>query len=190
MDNHTKVFIAGSRHLPRLNKDVKQRISNIVDRGFTIIVGDANGADKAVQQYLNELGYQQVIVFCTEGNCRNNVGNWPTRAIPAANPARKNFDYYRAKDQAMVEEADYALMLWDGQSRGTLTNMVALVQRHRPLVVYVAPTKSFYTLRQADDLIEMVSRFSPPSLPQIDRELATLARNTSSDRKEDLIPLF
>ncbi len=111
-----------------------------------------------VQQYLNEVGYRHVIVFCTEGNCRNNVGNWPARAIPAANPARRNFDYYRAKDQAMVEEADYGLMLWDCESRGTLTNIVSLVQRHRPLVVYLAPTKSFYTLRQPDDLIDMERR--------------------------------
>lgn len=186
----TKVFIAGSRHLPRLSKDMKHRIDNIVDRGFTVILGDANGADKAVQQYLNERGYRSVIVFCTEGSCRNNVGDWSTRAVPAANPTRKDFAYYRAKDQAMVKEADYGLMLWDGQSRGTLANIVGLVQRRRPLVVYVAPLKSFYTLRQADDLIEMVSRCNPSSLHQIGRELETITRQTESSEKAKMVPLF
>lgn len=190
MDNQTKVFIAGSRHLPRLNRDVKRRISNIVDRGFTIVVGDANGADKAVQQYLNERGYRSVIVFCTEGNCRNNAGNWPTRAVPVSNPRRKDFEYYRAKDQAMVEEADFGLMLWDGQSRGTLTNIVGLVRRRRPLVVYVAPLKSFYTLRQAKDLIEMLSRCNPSSLHQIDSRLESITRENEPNRNAEMIPLF
>jgi len=48
----TKVFIAGSRQLSRLNADVKRRIDTMIDKGFTILVGDANGADKAVQRYL------------------------------------------------------------------------------------------------------------------------------------------
>jgi hypothetical protein len=48
----TKVFIGGSRRLSQLNKDLKGRLDNIVERGFTVIVGDANGADKAVQRYL------------------------------------------------------------------------------------------------------------------------------------------
>ena len=50
----TKVFIAGSRQLSRLNADVKRRIETMIEKGFTILVGDANGADKAVQRYLAE----------------------------------------------------------------------------------------------------------------------------------------
>ena len=137
------------------------------------MVGDANGADKAVQQYLSQKDYKRVIIFCTEGICRNNLGNWPTRTIRAENPARRDFEFYRAKDRAMVEEADYGLMLWDGKSRGTLMNAVGLIRRGRPLVLYVASTKSFLTLRQAPDLLDVVSRFSPHSLPEIDRKLET-----------------
>ncbi len=111
------------------------------------MVGDANGADRAVQQYLSQEDYKRVIIFCTEGICRNNLGNWPTRTIRAENPARRDFEFYRAKDRAMVEEADYGLMLWDGKSRGTLMNAVGIIRRGRPLVLYVASTKSFLTLR-------------------------------------------
>ena len=180
MNEQTRVFIAGSRRLPRLSKDARHRIDNIIRRGFTVMVGDANGADKAVQQYLSQKGYKRVIIFCTEGTCRNNLGNWPTRTIRAENPARRDFEFYRAKDRAMTEEADYGLMLWDGKSRGTLMNAVGLIRRSRPLVLYVAPTKSFFTLRQAPDLLEVVSRFNPQSLPEIDRELET------SDCKESI----
>lgn len=173
MNEQTRVFIAGSRRLPRLSKDAKHRICNIIHQGFTVMVGDANGADRAVQQYLSEMGYKRVIIFCTESICRNNLGNWPTRAIRAENPARRNFEFYRAKDRAMVEEADYGLMLWYGRSRGTLMNAVGLIRRGRPLVLYVAPAKSFLTLRQAPDLLDVVSRFNPQSLPEVDRELQT-----------------
>ena len=89
----TKVFIAGSRRLSRLNNDVKRRIDNIVDKGFPVIVGDANGVDKAVQQYLSSRNYTNVVVFCMEGGCRNNVGAWPMRTIRAADPGRRDIAY-------------------------------------------------------------------------------------------------
>jgi hypothetical protein len=189
MNSRPKIFIAGSRRLPRLNKDVKERLSKIVDRGFTVIVGDANGADKAVQQYLDERHYRDVVIFCTEGQCRNNIADWPIRAIPAANPKRKDFEYYRSKDRAMAEAADYGLMLWDAESRGTLANIVALVKRLKRVVVYIAPGKSFCTLRTADDLINMVSRYNPAALGDVKSEMEHSAEGTPAPT-EELIPLF
>jgi len=190
MSSKTKVFIAGSRHLSRLNKDVKRRIDNIVEKGFTVIVGDANGADKAVQRYVNSRRYSNVMVFCMEGGCRNNIGHWPTRTITAADPGRRDFAYYSAKDRAMVEEAEYGLMLWDGRSRGTLTSIVHLVRQGKPVVVYIAPDRSFYTLRQSDHLAEMLGRFDPAALHRIDRELQAVAMGSGSSRKVETAPLF
>jgi predicted Rossmann fold nucleotide-binding protein DprA/Smf involved in DNA uptake len=70
----TKVFIGGSRRLSKLNKDVKRRLDNIIEKGFTVVVGDANGVDKAVQQYLASKHHENVVVFCMAGQCRNNLG--------------------------------------------------------------------------------------------------------------------
>lgn len=75
----TKVFIAGSRKLSRLSPEVKARIDAMIEKGFAILVGDANGADQAVQRYLADKGYRNVVVHCMSGNCRNNVGGWPTQ---------------------------------------------------------------------------------------------------------------
>ena len=188
--NRTKVFIAGSRRLSRLNNDVKRRINNIVDKGFTVIVGDANGVDKAVQQYLSSRNYTNVVVFCMEGGCRNNVGDWPMRTIRAADPGWRDFAYYATKDRAMTEEADYGLMLWDGKSRGTLTNVVHLVRKGKAVVVYIAPDRSFYTLRRSDHLAEILARFDPAALHRIDRELQAVAMGSSSSRKVDTTPMF
>ena len=69
----TKVFIAGSRCLSRLTADVKHWIDNMIDQDFAILVGDANGADKAVQRYLANRRYNHVVVYCMAKHCRNNV---------------------------------------------------------------------------------------------------------------------
>ena len=61
----TTVFLSGSRKLSRLNREIRDRLQNIVEKQFSVIIGDANGADKALQKYFTEIHYQNVIVFCS-----------------------------------------------------------------------------------------------------------------------------
>lgn len=151
----TKVFIGGSRRVSRLNEDVKRRIDRIIVQGFPVIIGDANGADKAVQQYLQNRGYNAVEVFCSGGVCRNNLGKWPVRAV-ATSQTRKDFSFYAAKDEQMAREASVGLMIWDGKSAGTLANAARLVRQEKKVVVYSAPGKHFLTLRAEADLENLV----------------------------------
>lgn len=190
MATDPKVFIAGSRRLSRLNPEVRQRLDNIADKDLRVIIGDANGVDKSVQRYLDSIHYANVLVFCMEGGCRNNVGDWPTRAIRAVDPGRRDFAYYSTKDRAMAAEADYGLMLRDGQSRGTLTNIVTLVRQGKPVVVYLAPNKSFHTVRQPDQLAAMLGRCDPEAFDRVNRELRTAEMDTSASRKVYTVPLF
>jgi hypothetical protein len=46
------VFVAGSRHISRLPIEVEKRLDTMIEKRFQILVGDANGADKAVQRHL------------------------------------------------------------------------------------------------------------------------------------------
>jgi len=166
----TKVFIAGSRRLSRLNADVKHRIDTMIDKDFTILVGDANGADKAVQRYLAEKGYRNVIVHCMAKNCRNNVGDWPTREVLPPKGAR-GFTYYAAKDQAMVDDAAYGLMLWDGESKGTLNSVINMIRQEKPVVIYLAPKRVFHNLRSASDVIDLLSNCDRANVQRLEREL-------------------
>jgi len=77
----TKIFTGGSRQISRLNADVRSRLDRIIEKQLPVLVGDANGADTAVQRYLHEKGYQRVDVFCSGPECRNNVGRWPEHHI-------------------------------------------------------------------------------------------------------------
>jgi hypothetical protein len=186
----TKVFIAGSRRLSKLSQEIKRRIDNIVERHLTIIIGDANGADKAVQQYLSTKGYADVIVFCMDGSCRNNLGNWATHEIKAAHPGKRDFAYYSIKDRAMAKEADYGFMLWDGQSRGTLTSIVQLVRDAKPVVVFVAPDKTFFTLRDSNDLAKVSVHIGHADFDRIDRDLQSLNSGQTVSRKPTAVPLL
>jgi hypothetical protein len=145
------VFVAGSRALSKLNGQVKERLDNIVKQNFTVLVGDANGADKAVQRYLAERGYEHVVVYCMEV-CRNNVGNWPTHAHTAESAPRHDRQYYGIKDIAMAKDASCGFMIWDGISKGTLTNVINLVNAEKKVLLYSAPKKHFFTLRTPGDL--------------------------------------
>jgi hypothetical protein len=185
--NGTKVFIAGSRHFSKLGSDVKHRLDNIVEKGLTVIIGDANGADKAVQKYLSAKRYKKVTVYCVNGGCRNNVGNWPTRSIAPSNPQRKDFAYFATKDRAMAEEADYGLMLWDGQSRGTLTNIVDLVRREKPVVVYISTERNFHIFT---DFGTMLSKIHHEALQRIGHDLQVLETTTAPTRKSYNMSLF
>ena len=76
-----KVFIGGSRRVTRLPSVVRQRIDRMITQKLPIVIGDANGADKAVQAYLASHGYGAVEVFCVRGSCRNNLGGWKIREV-------------------------------------------------------------------------------------------------------------
>ncbi len=153
----TKIFIGGSRRVSRLNSDVRRRIDRMIEQGFPLLVGDANGVDKAVQKYLLSRGYNRVEVFCTEGICRNNLGKWEIRPVPAPRGIR-SFRYYAVKDRRMAEEASIGFMIWDGKSFGTLTNVFRLVHQRKKVVVYTVPFKRFSTLRDESDWDRFLSQ--------------------------------
>jgi hypothetical protein len=166
----SSVFVGGSRQISRLPAEVRVRLDTMIEKEFQILVGDANGADKAVQGHLADRAYPNVLVHYMKDHCRNNVGNWPTREV-AAQRGAKGFDYYSVKDRAMAEAAEYGLMLWDGKSKGTVNNVVNLSRDHKPVVVYVAPTKQFRTIKTAEDLRGLLAQGDSDSVDRIVSEL-------------------
>ena len=164
----TKVFIGGSRRVSRLDRKVRARIDRMIEQCLPVVVGDANGADKAVQQYLHGHGYQTVEVFCMAGSCRNNVGGWPTRAVNAPKGTR-GFDYFTMKDREMAREASVGFMIWDGKSFGTLVNVLRLVRQEKSSVVYNVPKKEFCTVRNGSDWGSLLAQCDEELRQRFDR---------------------
>ena len=148
------VFLGGSRRIARLNQSVRSKLDEFLARGLWIFVGDANGADRGIQQHLASRSYERVIVYSVTDIPRNNVGNWKVRLVEAPRGAR-GFDLYSAKDKQMAEDASFGLMLWDGKSRGTFENARNLLERGKPVALYLGPARCFVNLESMKDLEEI-----------------------------------
>ncbi len=167
----TKVFIGGSRAVSRLNSTIREKLDDLISRQCEILIGDANGADKAVQEHFAQQHYQSVTVYCMHRS-RNNVGNWPTKHVEAPG-GRKEFAYYAAKDLAMAEDAKCGVMLWDGKSKGTLNNIQQLLSQSKKVLVYLAPEKAFHKLSTTMDLQEVLQRCDADSVQEAQRQIRT-----------------
>ncbi len=166
----TKVFIGGSRKLSRLNIKVTKILDRLVKKGLTVLVGDANGADKAVQNYLMKMKYNNVIIYCMQNGCRNNLGKWHVRYIETSSKDT-SFRFYSIKDLKMVEDADYGLMLWDSKSKGTLNNIINLLREHKQVVVYFSPTKTLCKIDSYNDLAKLLEKCDQQSLDKFEKDL-------------------
>jgi len=164
------VFLSGSRRINHLNGEILTRLGNIVEKGFRVVVGDANGADKALQEYLADMNYSNVIVFCSGQSCRNNVGNWSVKRI-RVDSGHKGREFYMQKDREMAGEADYGFVLWDGKSPGSISNVVELLKRNKKALVYLFPEKRFFVVASLDDARELLKRCDKGAVEVIDKKI-------------------
>jgi probable addiction module antidote protein len=153
------IFIGGSRHVSRLPPEVRHRLDNVISSGHCVIVGDADGADKAVQKYLHDAAYDKVTVFCSGDNFRNNIGHWQTRNVDVPKQ-QKGFQFYAAKDREMASEADFGLMIWDGKSPGTVLNVLRLVRAGKIAVLFSVPEKRAINIKTQSDWDTFLSHCS------------------------------
>lgn len=72
-----KVFVAGSKNISLLDREVQRRLSSICEKGYSILVGDCYGVDSQVQDFCFRNNYQNVSVYANNGLPRNNIGTWP-----------------------------------------------------------------------------------------------------------------
>ncbi len=154
------VFIGGSRHVSKLPAAALERLDNVVENRLPVLVGDANGADKAVQKHLADKGYKQVTVFCTGPDCRNNIGAWTARHIDAPKGA-SGFQFYAAKDREMAREAEFGLMIWDGVSPGTALNVLRLVRAGKKALLINVPAKTTDLFKSPADWDSFLAKCAP-----------------------------
>lgn len=150
-----KIFIAGARNITELDDNVKSRLMSIYNNNYNIFVGDCYGVDTAIQDFFTKLKYNNVTIFASNGKARNNIGNWNVKAVPV-DKSMKGFDFYKQKDIAMANNADYGFMIWDGKSRGTLNNIINLVNQNKKVLVYITVSHKMFvvgSMIQIDSLL-------------------------------------
>lgn len=177
----SNVFFGGSRNLSRLNPALRTRLRNLITNGHTVLIGDANGADKAVQSYFAQEGYKRVRVYCMDGECRNNVGDWEVVAIDSGG-RKRDFAYFAMKDARMSLDADYGFMIWDGESKGTLNNVLNLVQQGKSALVYFSPTREFVPVKSTDEVTALVSRCDIDAREALNKTIRLEKRTAATDQ--------
>jgi hypothetical protein len=176
------VFVAGSITIKKLPDKFVERFDNLISAELNIMVGDANGADSAMQQILLDRGSQSVTVFCSGDQPRNNLGHWPVRSIRTpAKPGTRQF--FSAKDLAMAATADFGLMLWDSKSTGTLSNVIELTKRRKKSVVYVHRHHAFSIVHDVESLQHLVDLMSDDALSTAETKIGLSDRIRSLSKE-------
>jgi hypothetical protein len=161
--------MAGPRAFTKLNEAIKARLQGICEKGYDILIGDANGADKAIQQYFSDVNYPNVTIYASNGKARNNTGNWQVEAVPV--PANvRGFDFYAMKDKAMAANADYGFMIWNGKSKGTLSNIINLLNQEKKTLIYFTPQSKFINITTLEKLKTLIED-CPPETKELFEQL-------------------
>jgi hypothetical protein len=158
----TVVFIGGSMNIKHLDAKVIERIDTIVASQFDIVIGDAEGIDSSIQQYLCESRSARITIYCSGQKPRNNLGSWTIRNVESPHPEGTRA-FYTVKDLAMAKDADFGLMVWDSKSTGTLSNIIELLKRNKKSVVFVNKDKVFVNVASVKNLEELVAYMAPGS---------------------------
>jgi len=120
-------------------------------------------------------------VFYAGDLCRNNLGHWSTRKIKV-DRVRRDFKFFTAKDIAMSDEADYGFMIWDGESQGTVNNVLNLLERGKKVVVYLSPNREFITLTCPADATELLKRIDRGLADVLDKKVGLRRRIAASQQ--------
>ena len=119
-----KVFISGSRSIKSLSEGTQKVLQSIIDKNDEVLIGDCDGVDDLVQQYFKDRRYTNVTVYVAgSGRARYNAGFKEKHITVDKSIPHATREFYAIKDIAMSYDCDYGIAIWDGKSRGTLSNI-------------------------------------------------------------------
>lgn len=121
-----------------LPKDIQKQLDEHMRKGNRIIVGDAPGIDRQVQDYLNAKKYKNVEIYGPGKQVRYSANSkWKTNPIddPDHEPGSK--EWLAKKDIAMTEAADEGLaIVLDEGAKATRKNVQRLSDSGKGVKVY------------------------------------------------------
>ncbi len=179
----TTVFIAGSISISNLHEKVQERINNIVSSDLNVVVGDADGADTAIQECLRKFHANKVTVYCTGDAPRNNVAEWPVHRVGSKAKAGTRA-YFTAKDLEMARSSDYGLMIWDCKSTGTLSNVIELLREGKKSVVFVNKNEDFVTICDKSGLNHLLTFMSDHARTKAEEKIGLSSKIASVSQEQ------
>lgn len=147
-----KVFMCGSISIKEIPPEAKKRIDNIIAKRYEILVGDADGIDYEIQKYCRDKKYFKLTIYIVGDEARkiattefatkqikkdsNEIEYVP---IEEENSKKKPSERERQwiKDKAMIDDCDYGLIIWDGESKGSYKNLLYMVDSKKKFHLYI-----------------------------------------------------
>lgn len=120
------IFLGGSKTCNALTIDVKNKIVQMMNCNYKILIGDDIGADLQMQKLLKENGYQNVVIYYSGERARINLGGWKEKYIPV-NKYASGDEMQRCRDEQMTTDCDEGFMVMKGKTRGTTANVERLL---------------------------------------------------------------
>lgn len=141
------VFISGSSktqikdsgyYRKKLPNEIKQTIDDYISQKYKIVVGDAPGIDRQVQNYLNKKGYSKVEIYGPGSKVRYSANkNWKTKTIDDSEHKVGSKEWLAKKDIAMTNAAKVGLaVVLDEGSTATKNNVQRLIDQHKDVKVF------------------------------------------------------
>lgn len=75
----------------------------------------------------------------------------------------------------MADDASCGVMLWDGESKGTLNNIQNLLAAGKKTLVYFSPEESFHKIETQDDLGLLLAHCDPNAIVTAQRKIERAA---------------
>ena len=141
-----KIFICGSISIKFLNETIRRELDNIIEKKYNVLIGDAEGIDKLVQEYLTNKGYKDVTVYYTGDKPRNYINDFNSKRVnydeKLDKQSNKQREKQQFKDRKMVAECDISYCIWNGKSKGTYENIKKVLDSNKDIEIYLIQEKS------------------------------------------------
>lgn len=186
--NSLKIMVGGSLHLRSLPEALRSELEDLVEGDTTFLVGDAAGIDAHFQRLFMQWRVSKVLVHFSGLEPRYNLGGWPLRRIDSGLKS-KSAAMHGAKDRVMVASADRGLMVWDGSSVGTITNILDLAGSLKPWSLWLVDGDSATTIKTVEEL----RRLFPEVVLEAEKRLVAARRRAEKAARKaeaEESPLF
>lgn len=148
LDHPRTLFISGSSktqskdnpyYRKKLPKEIRSEIDSAIKAKKRIIIGDAPGIDRQVQDYLKRKRYSNVEVYGPGKQVRYSANKkWKTNPIESGKYKPDTDEWRAEKDKVMSKLADegLAVVLENGGAGATRDNIKRMLDRHKDVKIY------------------------------------------------------
>lgn len=176
--------LGGSRHLEFIPSEVAVKLQDFMGSSTLFFVGDAPGSDRAFQKFLLGNKYSNVKIFSSADEIRNNLGKWPSEIIDSGMKS-KSSAVHAFKDRHMTRNADIGIMIWDGESAGTLSNVIDLLDSGKECYLYLGIEQEFFKIDAKVSLLKLLAKY-PDALEEANKRLETFRTREAKKKSAEV----